>query len=285
MNQPLDLHSLHLIRLVAKNRSFSIASTQANLSQSALSRQIANVESRLGLKLFERTTRQVTITEAGAILLRETAPIPNILEGALRRLREECLEATPTIKVALSSELSLSHIPGIFHANKDENQILVSQEKTADLIEHLSEGQFDLGIFAEPQSLPDDLIVTHRMKDRFVAIAPNSSGPDKIKQLLHEERWILPPAETLARQLINKKFPNLDASMELENFDLMVQLVALGMGCAFVPRRCLSTFNRKTQIKKIPLPSPLERTLAVAIPKHLQPSEHVRHFIERILFS
>ncbi|MFT6181492.1 MAG: DNA-binding transcriptional LysR family regulator [Paracoccaceae bacterium] len=285
MNPPIDLYALHLLRLVGEHRNFSAAALEAGISQSALSRQVAKVEARLGLKLFERTTRQVTITEAGAILLRETSPIPNILEGALRRLREECLEARPRVKVALSTELSLSHIPGIFHSNENETQILVSQEKTTDLIEHLIEGQFDLGIFAESQILPDDLLVTHRMKDRFVAIAPISNGSTKFKALLHKGQWILPPTETQSRQLIDHNFPDLAPSMELENFDLMVQLVALGMGCAFVPRRGLSSFNRKKQIKKITLPKTLERTLVVAIPKHLQPSEHVRHFIEGILFS
>ena len=92
MNQPVDLYSLQLIRLVAEHRNFSAAAKEAGISQSALSRQIANAELRLELKLFERTTRQVKITEAGAILLRETAAIPNLLEGALNRLREECLE-------------------------------------------------------------------------------------------------------------------------------------------------------------------------------------------------
>ena len=79
MNQPVDLYSLQLIRLVAEHRSFSAAAKEAGISQSALSRQIANAELRLELKLFERTTRQVRITEAGAILLRETAAIPNLL--------------------------------------------------------------------------------------------------------------------------------------------------------------------------------------------------------------
>ena len=285
MNQPVDLYSLQLIRLVAEHRNFSAAANDAGISQSALSRQIANAEQRLELKLFERTTRQVKITEAGAILLRETAAIPNLLEGALNRLREECLEAPPKIHIGLSNELSLAHMPGIFNLKSSTARIVVSQEKPSDLIPRLGDAHYDLAIFAEPPTLPENLQVTHRMDDRFVLIAPATGSHADFEDLLTKGSWILPPSHSQDRSLINANFPHLPPSMEIENFDLMIHLVALGMGCAIVPRRALSTFTRKKLLQKIPLPAPLSRRLVVAVPKHLKPSQNVRNFITQILFS
>src|SRR5687767_11621900 len=86
---PIDLHSLYLLRLVAKFRGFTAASKACGLSQSALTRQVQAIEARLGIKVFDRTTRIVAITEPGAVLLRETEAIPNILAGAMRRIRED----------------------------------------------------------------------------------------------------------------------------------------------------------------------------------------------------
>ena len=161
----VDLHSLNLIRLVARYRSFSEAAREASISQSALSRQISNAETKLGLPLFYRSTRKVTITEAGAILLRETASVPNLVEKALRRLKEECLGSPAQVKVALSPDISLAHIPGIIGRNIQDAQILVTQMPHNELLSALCESKFDLGIFTEVQPLPEKLAVTHMSGD------------------------------------------------------------------------------------------------------------------------
>ncbi|MES2660212.1 MAG: LysR family transcriptional regulator [Verrucomicrobiota bacterium] len=51
----IDLYSLHLLRMVAKFRGFTAASKACGLSQSALTRQVQSIESRLGIKVFDRT--------------------------------------------------------------------------------------------------------------------------------------------------------------------------------------------------------------------------------------
>lgn len=285
MNHPLDLSSLYLIRIVANFRSFSQAAKEAGISQSALSRQISNAEARLGVKLFERTTRRVTITEAGAILLRETAAIPNLLQGALRRIEEECLNAKPRIKIAISNEIALAHIPGIFNLQATEAKIIVSQEPTFDLISGLRGARYDLGIFTETESINESLKITHRITDSMILISPADQPVPDFAKKGDLTPWILPPPPSPSRRLIDQAYPSLSASMEIENFDLMIQLVALGHGSAFVPRRALSTFTRKKLIQKIPLPRPLKRQLIVAAPKNLKPSEHVENFVRQILFS
>src|SRR5687767_5989250 len=96
MNQPLpppiDLQGLHLLRLVAAHRGITAAARAAGLSQSALTRQIQIIEGRIGLRIFERTTRKLEVTSAGEFLLRETEVLPGLLDGALRRIREEFLQ-------------------------------------------------------------------------------------------------------------------------------------------------------------------------------------------------
>ena len=75
LNLPdLDLHALRLFRLVAEFGSFTRAGEQAGLTQSAVTRQIQALEDRLGVRLFERTTRRVRLTEAGTFLEGE-APV------------------------------------------------------------------------------------------------------------------------------------------------------------------------------------------------------------------
>src|SRR6478735_7525298 len=142
VNPEIDLYSLHLLRLVAKFRGFTAASKACGLSQSALTRQVQAIEARLGIKLFDRTTRTVTITEPGAVLLRETAAIPNIVSGAMRRIREEYLGESREIRIGIAPDLALAHIPGIFHAQRrlqPEVKIIVSQATELELLRQVGD--------------------------------------------------------------------------------------------------------------------------------------------------
>lgn len=296
-NPEIDLYSLHLLRLVAKFRGFTAASKACGLSQSALTRQVQTIEARLGIKVFERTTRTVTITEPGAVLLRETEAIPNILRGALRRIREDYLLAPREIRIGISPDLALAHIPGIFHAQRKlqpDVKIIVSQPDETVLLRQVGNAGLDLGILTSPNDLPPDCGVTHRMADPFSIIlakageAPGASV-SQFKKWASAQSWLLPPGGSQSRQLIDEwaraQKVELQTAMELENFDLMIQLASMGMGAAFIPRRSLSSFRRKRLVQVIHPPGVPGRQLIVISPKHSKCPEHVTRFVEGILFS
>ena len=67
--RPVDLYAMHLFELVASLGGFTRAAEAAGLSQSAVTRQIQNMEEKLGVPLLERTTRKVALTDAGKLLL------------------------------------------------------------------------------------------------------------------------------------------------------------------------------------------------------------------------
>lgn len=295
----IDLYKLGLLRLVAEFRSFTGAAERAGISQSALSRQIQAIEMQLGVSVLDRTTRSVKITEAGAILLRETEAIPNLLSGAMRRVREECGDARKRISVGYSSELALAHTPGIFHSqrrNRSEAKIEVSQGSDLALFERVRANELDLAIVCEDGKRLDQVEVMHRMEDRFVIIAPQGDGlPSEgasrveLKKWVIDQNWILPPVSSTTRGLVDgwiRKFGwKVNPGMELENFDLMIQFVALGMGVAFVPRRALSGFPRLHLIGKVDVSLTMSRKLVAITPRFSRTPDHVREFLGGILFS
>lgn len=294
----IDLHALHLLRQVARFRGFTAAAQACGISQSALTRQIQAAEAGLGIKLFERTTRSVAITEAGAVFLRETEAIPNILGGAIRRIREDYLDAEREIHVGISRDLSLSHMPGIFHGRRDGAtgaKIIVSQPDEVELLEKVGTSALDLGIVTLPGRLAENLKITHSMEDRFCVIAPACTESPKAKTMAAFRKWsaartwLLPLSHSRCRVLIDEwslvTQVDLSSQTSLENFDLMVQFVAMGMGCALVPQRSLSGFRRKHHIVRIPCPARLSRQLVVVSSKHSRCPEHVSRFVEGILFS
>ena len=131
------------------------------------------------------------------------------------------------------------------------------------------------------------------MSDEFCAVAPAAVNVGKeIKAFriwAETQNWLLPPVGSGSRSLIDdwslRSKVKIAAAMELESFDLMNQFVALGMGCAIVPRRSLSGMLRKHQVHKVKLPRQLGRTLIVIVPRHGRTPDHVKDFVKGILFS
>lgn len=298
MNLPeLDLYSLRLIRLISEHGGITAATGESGLSQSALTRHIQKVENQLGFKVFDRTTRKVELTRAGAILLKETEAMPNILSAALRKVREECLGADQKITIGVSSALAVAHIPGIFRTRKNAESptptLQIKQASDEEVEAQIESAKLDLGIVVEVSGKTENMKVTHTMNDQFCAvIASGSCGPSspgEFSSWAENQKWILPPAGSRTRNVIDQWAKAvqiaLTSEIELENFDLMNQFVALELGAAFVPRRSLSGLARRHKITKVDLPKKLTRRLIVVAPQFSEVPTHVTEFVEGILFS
>ncbi len=289
----IDLYALRLLRLVSEHRGFTSAAKEAGISQSALTRQVQGLEERLGLKVFERTTRSVKLTEAGAVFLRETEALPHILEGALRRVREEYLDAPREVKIGLSLGLALAHIPGIFHSEQKGllgKRVRLTQFSDQEILEQVSRSELDLGIIDRPKKLPEQVRVSHEMEDEFCLIGFAGSVVEKnFDEWGVAQTWILPPVGSSSRALIDQwaKQQNLrlNGNLELENFDLINEFVALGFGVALVPRRSLTSLMRRHRVSRLPMPLRLSRQLIAVVPKHGTTPEYVSEFVSGILFS
>jgi DNA-binding transcriptional LysR family regulator len=256
------------------------------------------IEGRLGVKLFERTTRRLGLTEAGTLLLRETEVLPAVLDGALRRLREEFLDQPREIRIGFSRSVSLAHLPGLLHGHQrhhPEVKLTVAHLAGSVLIEAVAACQLDLGVLCPPARLPGSVEVTHRIQDRFTVLAPRDSPlPPDLHQApvwaawVAGQSWIAPPARTRSRACIDAWWAAQHlapaAAMELDSFDMAIHLVALGLGVACVPRRALSPFPRKRRLQRVPLPLPLSRELVVITPRRGTTPDHVLQFVQNILF-
>lgn len=183
-------------------------------------------------------------------------------------------------------------------------------------MEAVSRGSLDVGVLCPPARLPRTVTVSHRIADAFVLVVPRDvqPPPQRAASPLPEtadaadglnppaeaevetwaawaldQTWLMPPPDTRSRTILDDWWRGLKAkpaaAMEIDSFDLMIQLVALGLGVACVPRRAVRAFPRKQQIRTHPLPVPLTRELAVITPARPEQPRHVMRFLENILFS
>ena len=113
---PFDLYELKLFHLVAEHRNFTRAGQAAGLTQSAITRQIQGMEEKLGLKLFDRSTRHVRLTVEGASLHARSGAILKEVDSALLALRGKSALLPRTLRVGVSRTVGLAYLPGFFHA-------------------------------------------------------------------------------------------------------------------------------------------------------------------------
>lgn len=293
----LNLQDLHILHLIHYHQSITAAAEAVQLSQSAMSRRLQLIELELGVQVFVRTTRSLSITDAGKQLLRDTASIPNIIDSAIQRLSEDFLGVEKRIKIGISSSLSLAHLPGIFHAQARHHadvKTIISQPSRNEILKNVANNKLDIGIVDYDKSLDKIVVIHHAMMDQFCLVIPAgvaqpSLATKHFKKWCDEQSWILPEASSVSREMLDDwvigEGITIEPSMELESFDLMCQLVALKMGVALVPRRALTAFPRKKQLQAITLQNAPVRKLCVIGPKNTVVAEHMNDFIGSILFS
>lgn len=297
---PFDLYELHLLQLVARHGSFTRAAAQAGLTQSAITRQVQGVESRLGLALFERTTRRVTVTAAGSFLLHEGARLVGDLDALLVRLREQFTDVPKEVRVGVSQTIGFSYLPGLFVAQRKRRpdvRLRVVHQPSRVLFAQLDANEIDLAILCPPRRLPPTVRVTHRFDDAFALIVPPgltpptprpSRQPTRWREWLHAQEWLLihdtSHTGTRLRAWMRQRGWHTPHATQLDSFDLIINLVALGQGVSLVPQRALALYVRRRKVQRFETSEKFTREITVLTRRHPRPPAHVAEFVENILF-
>jgi DNA-binding transcriptional LysR family regulator len=297
---PFDIYELHLFHLVAQHRSFTRAAEVAGLTQSAVTRQVQGMETCLGLTLFERTTRTVKLTPAGQALWRESVRLVGDIAQTLKSLREEFTDAKKEIRVGVSRSVGLAYLPGFFHANLrrlPQVGYRVSSSLGTEIFSGLEANELDVGVLSPPRRLPATLRITHRFKDVFTLVGTPAAAADfesqagtRAKRIawLNRQNWLtLDERANTGRRLrvwMNRQGCRVPPGMQLDNFDLIINLAALGMGVSFVPVRALALYGRKRSLRRLAWPERFERELVVVVRRNRQLPVHIRQFIDNVLF-
>jgi DNA-binding transcriptional LysR family regulator len=297
---PFDIYELHLFSLVAQHRSFTRAAKAAGLTQSALTRQIKTLENALGLVLFERSTRHVHVTPAGELLLTNSALILRTVSSTLDALHDHAGFVPKILRVGISKSIGLSYLPGFFvrfRKQCPEIQINVSHDTSNQIISRLETEDLDVAIVTLPRAVPRSLDIAHVFRDDFALITSQAQDlrsdisrvrPKDLAKLALGNSWLtISPTSLTGRQLnawLKSRGLEIEPAMEMDNFDVIINLVALGLGMALVPKRSLPLYLQRRTLRKIPLRPTFSRTIAVLVRKTASKRPHIAKFLEALLF-
>ena len=98
----MELQSLRTIALVAQHGSLAAAARTLEMDPSSISRTVANVEAELGLRLFQRSTRRLSVTEAGRLYLERMQPALEALDEARDVAAGAATGPEGTVRIAAS---------------------------------------------------------------------------------------------------------------------------------------------------------------------------------------
>jgi DNA-binding transcriptional LysR family regulator len=164
-----DLPNLSAFVAVADQRSFRAAASRLGVTASALSHSMRLLEERLGVRLLHRTTRSVSVTDAGLRLLERLRPAIDQISGAIEDLNQERQRPSGRLRiyaVLLAAEGVIAPIWGRFLSTYPEVRLeLALGEATIDIV---SQG-FDAGIGPRDRA-PADMIAVRVMAPMKVAI-------------------------------------------------------------------------------------------------------------------
>jgi DNA-binding transcriptional LysR family regulator len=238
----MDRYLLRYFLAVAELGSFSKAAARVSVTQPTLSVGIAKLEDELGARLFERTTRRVSLTPAGSRFLQHARRITQEYEAALREVSE-----TPQLKRVRAGVLStipardLERVMAL-HANNAGGEALEILDSTErDIANRLSDGRLDVAITILRPGLESFAQESLRNEPYVLFVSANHklSGVESIEggELAGETMIVRRQCEGLPE--ISRYFTNRDVrpsfSLRTLSDDRAMSMVAAGLGVTVAP--------------------------------------------------
>ena len=262
---------------VATSLSFSEASKQLFISQSAVSQSIKTLEKKLDQPLFIRSTKKVQLTPAGKVLLKHIEPAMNLIQRGESQLLDSGSLGLGQLHIGASDTICRYFlVPYLkqFHKKFPNVPIKVTNATSLSCVVLLDQGKVDLIVTNFPNSNLNHSYIQKTVcnfTDVFIAnpayfnLKQQEIPFEELKQYLHNL--------FLQHQL------ELIPQIELSSNDLLIDLARIGLGIAFIPDYCLSRESKDLFIVKTKekLPS---RQMVAAINPTLPVSQSTEEFLK-----
>ncbi|WP_344315083.1 LysR family transcriptional regulator [Streptomyces rhizosphaericus] len=243
----MELQQMRYVVAVAETNSFTRAAERCLVVQSALSHQIARLEKELGARLFERTSRRVRLTPAGAAFLPAARQCLDAAERAPAEVAAAVGEVRGRLAVGLIPTVTAVDIPGAlrdFRERYPRVRISLRVGASDELVEQVEEGALDVAFLGLPTTARPRGVAAHELaRDRLVAVvAPDHplAGESQVDlRRLSSEVFVDLPAGTAGRAQSDLAFEaaglTRDVAFEVTSADFIARLVGPGLGVAMLP--------------------------------------------------
>ncbi len=276
----MDLDKLKTLITVAEVGNFTRASKIVNLTQSAVSQQLKELEINVGTKLLDRSRRPVTLTNAGVDLV-----------STARKMLQLWQEYQDTqIQKEFVGKLIIGYIRSsmtdvlanaLLSLREEHSKLVVmlinAGGVTKHLVEKVKRKEMDACICVEPTQIPKGLLWRPYSMERFYVISRSGLKMKTDEELLTEEPYLrFAPllSETMIDREIKKRGIPVETSMELDSYSSILLMVKHGMGTGIVPESYLTSKDHE-HVSCIPFGAPpLIREMGILV-RHDNPNKQM----------
>jgi DNA-binding transcriptional LysR family regulator len=246
----LDVYELNIFLAAAATENFSKAARQLNLTQPAVSMQVQTLEKKLGVMLFQRTGRNLNLTEQGRALI----PLAREMVNRAIRIEEEIEslkgKVVGHLRIGCSTTTGKYFLPQLaarFRRRHPQVQMTIYNHGRESVLAELCEGVVQLAVVSAQPASCRDAEYRHFFTDHMVLIVPAShpwAGREVItaKELCQAD-FILRDLQSGTRQEteamlkeVGLSTDDLKVVMEIGNSEAISMAVEEGIGAAFVSR-------------------------------------------------
>jgi len=284
----VELRQIKYFIEVAKREHMTEAAEALHVAQSAVSRQILNLEKTLGVDLFIREGRTIRLTSIGKVFLEHMERAVKVINDAKQVVEQYTDPEKGTIHIGFPSTLATYMMPtaiSAFRRQYPEVNFDLHQQSYVDLSDSVLRGEVNIALIAPVPQSREKLKSTILFTENIVALLPIShplAGRDFIYLSdLREEAFVLFQKESMLRDLVIKYCkqegfsPNI--AFEAKDIDAIKGLVSASLGVSLVPEITVIDQTPRATVA-VPIRKPIvTRTVGMIVPaeRDLLPTERL----------
>lgn len=260
----LALRELAAFVALAQQRSFTRAAADCHMSQPAFSALIRTLETTVGARLFDRTTRTVELTAEGRVLLESAPRLLHDAEQALADVRDHVARRRGRVAVAVLPSLAAGWLPPLlarYHAAFPGVVLDVADVLSEQCIARVRAGQADFALASTRSSTPE-LVTEDFCSDGFHVVCRTDHplaaqpGPLGLADLAAHDIVQLARSSSVRQYLEAALYPQqLRTVLELDQLSTVAGMVLAGLGLTVVPTLTLFHFAHPALVRR-PLAAP-----------------------------
>lgn len=249
----MEFKRLKYFLAVAEELHFGRAAARLDMAQPPLSRQIAALETKLGVKLFDRSRSQIRLTQAGVVLLEHARVILERLDSAYRATRLVGSGAAGLLRIAFVGSASHGVLPSLIKSYRShfaDVELVLSAMNNAELQRALIQKEIDIAV-ARPDLKDETLRSQLLCKEPMVLALPDDAdlcaqAEIRLADLSNQTFVLYPrrPRPSYADMVIDicRREGFEPAALEMaQDFQTAISLVSVGVGLSVVPESVAQT--------------------------------------------
>ncbi|MDN7133696.1 LysR family transcriptional regulator [Halomonas sp. MC140] len=295
----MDTQSLQAFLAVADTQSFSRAAEQLHLTQPAVSKRIATLESQVGTRLFDRIGRRIALTEAGSVLLPQARSILFTVEDSRRALANLSGQVGGRLTLATSHHIGLHRLPPLlkqYTQRHPEVELDLHFLDSEQAYQGVLDGTLEMAVVTLAPHPYAQLHVVELWRDRLCFVCATDHPLASHSQARHRStghkglslaalcdyHCVMPGAKTFTGSLIAQRFNEaglqLPVSMATNYLETLKMMCSVGLGWSLLPEKMIDSELVELNVDT----APIYRSLGYLVHTNRTPSNAARRMIEQL---